>query len=299
MKKLLFSAILVLASAIAGAQRPGITCLISDPDPGATNIRNAPKGDIVHQVYQDDYFCVLVSAQKNGWWYINNGELFTDWGETEFVGSPQAWIHYSVLALYTNNYHGELLKLRTEPKDDAPVVATIADPFIMVRPQDTTADFKWIKVRYGDKSGWLEEKWLSTATPEQGDGDGEMGELFSVTIPSPENNIMSYDAPGGNIVRMLPKDKQWAILAFESKNGWWHLFDGAFSVGEDAVVEFPFEEEFWINSKDLQNFIIDEESGMILTVCPLEMSEDHSQVKVCLSSNPAKTWWVDLEDLTY
>lgn len=132
-------------------------CYISDKS--ATNVRRTPGGTVVGQIAKPGVYSLSVCNPKNGWWQILNGVVYENMdGETlEFEG--EVWVHSSVLGLGTRNYGGETLTLRTEPRADAPVAGTINGE-VEVRPLDLSEDGAWVKVRWGQVTGWIESNWL-------------------------------------------------------------------------------------------------------------------------------------------
>lgn len=132
-------------------------CFIADGS--ATNVRNAPNGQVVRQLPVAGIYTLAVCNPKDGWWQILNGVVEEIDGETiEIPG--EAWIHSSVIGASLRNYGGEPMQLRSEPRRNASVTGRITVQEDLVRPLDITDDGDWVKVRWSKYTGWIEAEWL-------------------------------------------------------------------------------------------------------------------------------------------
>ena len=134
-----------------------LSCYRSDRS--ATNVRRTPGGEIVGKIPHPGVYSMSVCQPKNGWWQILNGVVYEAEEGEEIVFDGEVWIHSSVLRVGTRNYGEETLILRTEPGENAPEAGRITE-VVEVRPVDLSADGNWVKVRYGEITGWIEARWL-------------------------------------------------------------------------------------------------------------------------------------------
>ena len=133
---------------------------LSDPDSGATNVRESPGGSIVLQI-NDGVDCnISIVGTKNGWFEVANIYSFETDTDLEIPGGS-AWIHGSVLAMYTRNYCGQSLNVYDQPDEGSTVISTINEE-IMVRPKDICNGWTKIQVKKGGRKiiGWIESDWL-------------------------------------------------------------------------------------------------------------------------------------------
>lgn len=141
----------------------GLGVFIYDNTAGGTNIRNAPKGKVVHKLAKSGDYMLVICDEKNGWWRISMNEISAYIGgfEGEIAANSDgnSWIHYSVIALGTRNYGGETLQLREEPSETARATYSFSKE-IMLRPLEIREE--WIKVETIDKKhqGWIQSLWL-------------------------------------------------------------------------------------------------------------------------------------------
>ena len=129
-------------------------CYIADE--GVTNIRNAPKGQVVYQLKDTDIYMLFVFNPDNGWWQVYNGAVYVmDEADPIHLPTTEAWIHSSVLGVTLRNYNGKPEPLYASPDTTSQVVGHINDQEALVHPVDLAAGGAWIKVRYGQLSGWI------------------------------------------------------------------------------------------------------------------------------------------------
>ena len=139
-------------SAQTSSSSAALACFVSDFT--ATNVRNAPAGEVVRQLPAGGTYTLAVCHPRNGWWQIVNGVV--EAMEEDDIEIPgEAWIHSSVLGLSTRNYGRQVLSLRAEPRANAAVTGRITVAEDLVHPQDVTEDLKWVKVSWGRYSGWI------------------------------------------------------------------------------------------------------------------------------------------------
>ena len=125
-------------------------------DEGVTNIRNAPKGQVVYQIKDTDIYMLFVFNPDNGWWQVYNGAVYVmDEADPIHLPTTEAWIHSSVLGVSLRNYDGKPEPLYASPDATAKVVGHINEQEALVRPVDIAAGGAWIKVRYGQLTGWI------------------------------------------------------------------------------------------------------------------------------------------------
>ncbi len=160
MKKRVFLLISMLAwlSVCVSAQQLG--AFIADNDGSYTNLRDAPKGKIIDRIPNEEYPMIGIEKPTNGWWKLIEHYYYTGDGGTALRDSTAShWIHYSVLAVNTRNYGGQMLYLRKSPKTSARIVFKFKDERTL-RPMDYKDG--WVKVQTEDKKyvGWIEEDWL-------------------------------------------------------------------------------------------------------------------------------------------
>ena len=126
--------------------------LISGSSP--FQLYDAPGGEMVMQIPPDIYTLAVTEA-RNGWWRVYGRLIYTMEGEDMFLPEGPYWIDAKNIGLATRNYDGAPVNLLAEPRDDAPVAGTITEEAAGVTPVDATADYEWIKVRWGDVCGWI------------------------------------------------------------------------------------------------------------------------------------------------
>lgn len=141
-----------------GPAEPALGCyLISGKS--NMNLRYAPGGEVAVQVPPDIYV-LSVADPTDGWWRITGRMIWAVEGRNFFLPSGPYWISATLLGLGLRNYGGEPVDLRTEPRDDAPVAGTVTEEAAEVTPLDVTKDFEWVKVRWGQVSGWVRSEML-------------------------------------------------------------------------------------------------------------------------------------------
>lgn len=74
-----------------------INCRIYDGTGGYTNVRNAPKGDIIDRIPCDDgSYGVWVDREINGWWHIRDSKVFDiNKNSSRSLNGSDCWIHES------------------------------------------------------------------------------------------------------------------------------------------------------------------------------------------------------------
>lgn len=163
MKKRLFS-ILTMTLFVMLCHAQSLEVFIFDKDGPFSNVRNSPNGKVVDRIPVDACAMLGVEKPKNGWWRIA-GDCYDaigkeDFEEFQLKGSTTGyWIHYSVIGVGTRNYGGQHLYLRSEPKDNAPVVYTIKEE-TTVRPVDIKGEWVKVKTTDGKGFGWILSEWL-------------------------------------------------------------------------------------------------------------------------------------------
>ena len=138
---------------------PMVGCFLVDTTP--TNIRRAPKGEVIMKLDPDECYMMDVCDPTDGWWRILGETVFgmdDDIVLTE--EDSQAWIHYSVIGAGLRNYGGEKVALYESPSSDSKVVGTIDQQEAVVHPIDMNSDASWVKVKWGKLTGWLDSDWL-------------------------------------------------------------------------------------------------------------------------------------------
>ena len=129
-------------------------CFVADE--GVTNIRNAPKGQVVYQLKDTDIYMLFVFNPDNGWWQVYNGAVYVmDEADPIHLPTTEAWIHSSVLGVTLRNYDGKPEPLYASPDATSQVVGHIDEQEALVRPVDLAAGGAWIKVRHGKLTGWI------------------------------------------------------------------------------------------------------------------------------------------------
>ncbi len=130
-----------------------ITCFIYDNDGEYTNIRNAPKGDIIAKISTKHDVVVTLVEAKNGWFRIVGGYDLEDDDDLDLP--RQAWIHNSVIAFGTTNYDGSALQLRAKPQDNSSVTYTFRGEQL-VRPLSVNeGGWVYVKMLTGNHKGWI------------------------------------------------------------------------------------------------------------------------------------------------
>ena len=128
-------------------------CYIADE--GVTNIRNAPKGAVIYQITEPGSYMLFVFNPDNGWWQVYNSVLY-EIDQADPIPLPaESWIHSSVLGVSLRNYDGKPEPLYASPDESSQVVGRINEQEALVRPVDLAAGGTWVKVRYGNLTGWI------------------------------------------------------------------------------------------------------------------------------------------------
>ena len=138
---------------------PIVGCFLVDTTP--TNIRRAPKGEVIMKLDPDECYMMTVCDPIDGWWRIL-GETVIGMDDEIILteDDTQAWIHYSVIGAGLRNYGGEKVALYESPSEDSKVVGSIDQQEAIVNPLDVNSDGSWVKVKWGKLTGWLDSDWL-------------------------------------------------------------------------------------------------------------------------------------------
>ena len=138
---------------------PIVGCFLVDTTP--TNIRRAPKGEVIMKLDPDECYMMTVCDPIDGWWRIL-GETVIGMDDEIILteDDTQAWIHYSVIGAGLRNYGGEKVALYESPSEDSKVVGSIDQQEAIVNPLDVNSDGSWVKVKWGKLTGWLGSDWV-------------------------------------------------------------------------------------------------------------------------------------------
>lgn len=132
-----------------------------------TNLRDAPRGNIVLQLPNGTY-ALYLSEFRNGWWKVEDiWEADADYDEDgNSLGitldeEKSYWVHYSVIASGTRNYGGQRLCLRQKPSAKARPTYWFKTE-INLRPIEIDPTGNWVKVKTvdGKHTGWIELEML-------------------------------------------------------------------------------------------------------------------------------------------
>ena len=161
--KRIITLIVLIASITLTASAQTLDVYISDNSGQYTNIRNAPKGQVVCKLKLPDANGIMFSVAKqvNGWWLISGDGYWNPETDTgKFTGSTTGyWIHNSVITVDTRNYSGQKLSLRSKPSARATVVYTFKDERALI-PLDLKGNWVKVKTTDGKHTGWIEIEWL-------------------------------------------------------------------------------------------------------------------------------------------
>ena len=160
MKNLLFLTVMFATAFAAGAQDQ-FSAFLSDDDTIA-NICNRPSGEAVITLSGEELYMFDLVTPCDGWWRVVsfcNPENYDEDTSLEGSDTDEYWIHYSLLGIYTRNYGGETLHLRSAPDEEADVVASFNEEMLF-RPMDMQGDWVKVKLDNTDIVGWIEVEWL-------------------------------------------------------------------------------------------------------------------------------------------
>ena len=163
MKRLFVLCIVVLGGLYAFAQTANsLEVYILDSTGTDTNVRNAPKGQVVDKLSAKGTWMLVVSKPRNGWWQINDGVYYDAIPDNSPEGdafislhgsSTGYWIHYSCIGFgLIGNGSGHTF--RAAPDYKAPAVYTSQ---IDERLHPLELRGKWVKVATldGKHTGWI------------------------------------------------------------------------------------------------------------------------------------------------
>ena len=159
MKRLFVIVAMTWSVITLSAQRIG--AYITDTDGPFTNIRNAPKGEVIGKISTKQTVIVALENYTNGWWKLVG--LPEDAEEAKDIplaySASGYWIHYSVVGFSTRNYGGQTLHLRQSPDAHSPIVYAFSKE-LQLHPVGVTDG--WIKVKTSDGkyTGWIEDEWI-------------------------------------------------------------------------------------------------------------------------------------------
>ena len=157
--------LLSLLTIVLCIKAQSVDVYLEDNSGSRTNIRNAPKGKVVHRIPKNTIAMIEVEEPKDGWWRICDNSYFSVdekgyQGLYKLTGSNTGyWIHYSVLAVATRNYGGETLYLYQQPTVRSKKVYTINEE-ILLRPVDVHDDWVKCATLTGNNVGWIQVEWL-------------------------------------------------------------------------------------------------------------------------------------------
>ena len=117
MNKLSLTLLLAVISVAAYSQAKSDTICAFIFDSTPTNVRNAPRGEVVLALPTESSYIVELITPRNGWWQVKYVEIAEEAREVPLAGSStnQYWVHSSVVCLGTRNYGGERITLRDKP----------------------------------------------------------------------------------------------------------------------------------------------------------------------------------------
>ncbi len=135
-----------------------LSAYVNDPSSSATNVRNAPKGEIIMTLEQGKDYMIEIEAVQNSWFKIKS---LSDVDNEITIPGGEAWLHGSVIELATRNYGGETLHLYKNPDSESKIVGTLKTEIAL---KLNNIKGEWVKIIWinNDKKvlGWIEKKWL-------------------------------------------------------------------------------------------------------------------------------------------
>lgn len=140
------------------AMAQGISVMLTDND-AVTNVRSAPKGQVVMTLPDTCSYMMGLTDVRNGWWRIEWIECAENGTEIALAGSPtnEYWIHHSVVGLATRNYGYERWCLRATPSKKGKPTYWFSEE-IVVNPLQIKGD--WVEVTVNGHKGWIESEKL-------------------------------------------------------------------------------------------------------------------------------------------
>ena len=159
-----FFLLLALLTIAVGINAQSLSVSVNDNSGSSTNIRNSPKGKVVHRIPQTTIAMLEVEEPQNGWWRICDDSYFSVAdgyeGLSKLTGSRTGyWIHSSVIVVGTRNYGGEMLYLYQQPNTKSKKVYTIKEEMTL-HPLEVRGG--WVKCTTSDgkQVGWIQAEWL-------------------------------------------------------------------------------------------------------------------------------------------
>jgi hypothetical protein len=143
-----------------------ISAHIQDPS-GATNLRDAPKGNVVAQIDQVGDFQVY-SAQK-GWWRILNDRYYVN-GQANELSCPASgcWVHSSVIALSYECAEGSNWSVYSKPSSKAKKSSiAIACEDVRILGLKAAGGVCWLNVQTltTNVKGWVDAQTITFVDP--------------------------------------------------------------------------------------------------------------------------------------
>ena len=138
---------------------PGLGVYIYDPKDTTANVRNAPNGKVVAQLYNE--VTIEIDSIKGKWCRIARNRYTDDEDTKKIVETDcELWIHVSCIGCDFIGGGNRNLTLYSKPTEDStPInIETEVDGDI-----DCLLDIKgnWVKVRLsGGKSGWISSYYI-------------------------------------------------------------------------------------------------------------------------------------------
>ena len=155
-----FFLLLALLTIAVGINAQSLSVYVNDNSGSSTNIRNSPKGKVVHRIPQTTIAMLEVEEPQNGWWRICDDSYFSVAdgyeGLSKLTGSRTGyWIHNSVIAVSTRNYANETLYLYQQPNVKSKKVYPIYVE-MKLHPLEVRGD--WVKCTTftGNNIGWIQ-----------------------------------------------------------------------------------------------------------------------------------------------
>ena len=129
---------------------PVLRVVVTDKDPKGTNVRESPKGKVIHTIALEP----ADEMERHVDVYEQNGE----WFRVKLSSGKQGWMHGSVLALRDGTTEEGACPLRKNPAKDAPVVYTPKEGAVLHLIGFNAAG--WFHVRHTDAKNVKYEGWV-------------------------------------------------------------------------------------------------------------------------------------------